>query len=320
MPREIWYLKFEDTAVGRFHYSEDNLRFIPCEIEESLSLKIKYPLGLYPRDKVYSESELENYRPSEEDIFNWFSERAFPPERTNYSMLIDTFDTARYDLWEIMKFTRAMSFDDYFWMTKNFYEDFRTSHSRSLVETSNAMVDNSAMKAVYDSVLDVKITITSLSNNLDEMFGKWELPQYPTDFTNVMDSMNKINTLFDNSIVKSVTRVLESDAFSNYRRQAERLQELTERSAKLSGLLNSSVFDVLEQTNKAVKVMTEPVQMLAKHSEVLARQARVMEAFSKSPGAKLAEQYEKANNSARKRNKFVKYTLKSQTLDNHSED
>lgn len=136
MSKRVFYLKYKNNLVG--YFVEDGLDYLSYvrNLESSnLPENIKFPVGLYPVYRLRALEKLESYVPSSEDIADWFSDRTFPQERPNAETLLRNLGLEEYNLWEIMKATKAVSLDDYFWISEDYNEKYENVHPRHSIES-----------------------------------------------------------------------------------------------------------------------------------------------------------------------------------------
>ena len=113
-------LKFKNQTVGYFIESEGQVEYQPNhEVASMLPSGQGYPVGLFR--PIISNGRMRpdiEHLPTSQDIERWLSNRIFPKERQGAEQILRSLRLNKYDPWRIAKKTRAISFNDYYWVDR----------------------------------------------------------------------------------------------------------------------------------------------------------------------------------------------------------
>lgn len=104
--RSIGYLTIDMDSFGKYEYTLDLISYTPKE-------KIPWAF-LDSKGQFISKHKDINHHKS--IILNWIEERIFPPERQGSEELLNKMDLTDYDQLSIIKYTRASSRYDRYWI------------------------------------------------------------------------------------------------------------------------------------------------------------------------------------------------------------
>jgi hypothetical protein len=136
---ERFLLKDKNSVLGVVQYETESKKFSFIR-NKDIPLKL-FPIGLY-RYGVKEDYEL-----TSEDVERFFQSRVLPKERDNISYFLKSIGLRYYDLWSVLKKTRAMTYDDYTWLSKD-KETFEEVHIRYKLETYN-IIDDEISATLY---------------------------------------------------------------------------------------------------------------------------------------------------------------------------
>jgi hypothetical protein len=139
-----YFLKFKDTVIATIDELKNTLKYTvhshnALEIENGMG----YPLGIFPLD--ISSNDLgpqKDYAPTEVDIRNWLSRRVPPKNRDGIEALLVELELSSYDVWSIAKKTKAISLNDFYWITHNRKEKFDDCHPRGGAYEKEVIIDS----------------------------------------------------------------------------------------------------------------------------------------------------------------------------------
>lgn len=139
MSGKRFYLKFKDITIGTFiEKPSEDLHYVPHLTNAmTLPLPIGFPLGLYPASN--DPQVVESSKPTSEEIYKWLHERILPQDRQGAFRMLLSLNMSKYDIWEISKLTKAINFNDYYWITDNDHDKFSTIHPQAKVESINLL-------------------------------------------------------------------------------------------------------------------------------------------------------------------------------------
>jgi hypothetical protein len=136
---ENYFLRYKNKTIGVFSKIDNRLSYKPNkEIADTIPNGLGYPLGLFPLD--FSKKglfPLINYFPSEDDIKLWLSDRVFPADREGAYNLLNAMGLNTYDMWEIAKRTKAVSYNDHYWMSSDPNDKYEDIHPLFAVESGD---------------------------------------------------------------------------------------------------------------------------------------------------------------------------------------
>lgn len=143
---EYYFLRYKNKIIGIFSKIGNRLTYIPKkEIADTIPNDLGYPLGLFPLDKSKKGLiPLINYIPSEDDIKLWLSDRVFPPDREGAYNLLNAMGLNTYDMWEITKITKAVSYNDHYWMSPDPNDNYEDIHPLLMQENNEESSLNSS--------------------------------------------------------------------------------------------------------------------------------------------------------------------------------
>jgi len=156
MSKEKYYLRNATVVIGHFINSKGKLSYTPA-VENGSDLF--YPIGLYPIDesKLPKIVPIKNYVPKGSDIREWLGERVFPADRQGSHLLLNSLNISKYDEWEIAKKTKAITANDFYWMTSNFADRFEDVHPRAAYnKISNARINPKHVKRAKNLALNLQ--------------------------------------------------------------------------------------------------------------------------------------------------------------------
>jgi len=132
MSKEKYYLRYKDTVIGYFEEEKDTLDFTPTADSSLVPNDLGYPLGLFPAiEKRANLKPNKSHLVDRADINRWLSDRVFPKDRQGAHTLLRGMKLNSYDMWEIAKKTKAISFNDFYWISDSLEDKYDSVHPRA---------------------------------------------------------------------------------------------------------------------------------------------------------------------------------------------
>lgn len=122
-----YLLKNKSNYLGKLVYDDVNKQF-SFKVNKEINNINLLPIGLYP----YGGKDI-NIKLNSKQIENFLQDRIMPINRFGLESYLHSLDLLKYNVWDIIEKTRAMTFDDYYWLSKE-NEIFEDMHIRYLSE------------------------------------------------------------------------------------------------------------------------------------------------------------------------------------------
>lgn len=124
---ESYFLKCRERTLGVISYDVDRdlYSFEPMNKIENARYYPANFYGLWALGTLDLSREVGDF-----EVRNFLEDRIVPKERQNLRVILDHFGLTCWDLWELSKGYRIINKMDYFWITKDENEDWRTVLTR----------------------------------------------------------------------------------------------------------------------------------------------------------------------------------------------
>lgn len=130
---EQYYLRYKDTVIGVLIREDKGFSYkVIKKGAKSISNGLGYPVELFPQK--YNEGiDLENMQTNEENIKKWLGNRAFSFNKVDANHLLRTVGIDVQNMWKLALHTKAISFNDHYWISKGLKDSYKEVHPRYML-------------------------------------------------------------------------------------------------------------------------------------------------------------------------------------------
>lgn len=132
--QERYFLKEKEITLGEIVREDGRFSFLihkPDPSDPSIDKSTGYyPIWFYPCEFYLLGRRNLNYKVSHEDIVDFFDNRAMDKNRVAIDEYLYSLGLTEWDGWEICKRTKAINFEDFYWITQDESEDYRNVLAR----------------------------------------------------------------------------------------------------------------------------------------------------------------------------------------------
>lgn len=123
---EQYYFKYSDITIGVIIKEREKITYVPnIPVADKLPPVIGYPPGIFQLDRTQNPWMPCKTRVSNSsDILNWFARRTYSENRPDIKEILELLGLSRYDAWEVIRRTKAVSKSDRYWLTENENESY----------------------------------------------------------------------------------------------------------------------------------------------------------------------------------------------------